>query len=61
MKTRPSKGSDPVQLPKSQFSVGLPGPQFKELTKLAQREGRSRASYAGDVLAKHLADLKAKA
>jgi hypothetical protein len=50
-----------VQLPKSQFSVGLPGPQFKELTKLAQREGRSRASYAGDVLAKHIAELKVKA
>jgi hypothetical protein len=43
-----------VQLPKSQFSMSLPGPQFAKLTKAAKQAGMSRSSYAADVLTAHL-------
>jgi hypothetical protein len=53
--------STSVKLPKSQFSMSLPGPQFAKLTTMAKQHGLSRSSYAADVLAKHLSDLKGKA
>jgi hypothetical protein len=61
MNNRPNKAMDTVQTRKAQFSIGLPGRQFVKLTKLAQREGVSRSSYAAAVLENHLAALERKA
>jgi hypothetical protein len=46
---------------KAQFSVGLPGRQFDQLTRLAREDGQSRSSYAADVLSRHLDRLGRKA
>lgn len=45
-----------MKLPKSQFSMSLPGPQFAKLTTLAKRSGQSRSSYAAAVLEQHIRD-----
>lgn len=60
MKKAQSKAGDPIETRKAQFSVGLPGHQFRRFDRLAKRAGRSRSEYAAAILTAHM-DGEAKA
>jgi metal-responsive CopG/Arc/MetJ family transcriptional regulator len=55
-----SKAGDLIETRKAQFSVGLPGHQFRRFDKLAKRAGCSRSEFAAEILTRHM-DREAKA
>jgi predicted DNA-binding protein len=58
---RPKRTGDLIETRTLQFSVGLPGRQFRQLDQLAHEAGRTRSGYARDILSRHLAQVDRKA